>query len=64
MIFQNPRSALNLKMPVINMLYESAKIGNPTFNKEQIKNVVYEKIIKTGLLRNQISFDDFVFHEW
>ena len=29
MIFQNPRSALNLKMPVINTLLEAARIGNP-----------------------------------
>lgn len=59
MIFQNPRSSLNLKMPVINMLYESAKIGNPKLRKNELKSIIYDKVIKSGLLRRNVSIEEF-----
>lgn len=60
MIFQNPRSALNLKMPVINTLYESAKIGNPKLNKNDLLKIIYDKVIKTQFLHPRVKFEDFL----
>ena len=60
MIFQNPRSALNLKMPVISTLMEAAKIGNPTFSKEQLLKIIYEKVIKTQFLNRNVKYEDFL----
>ena len=60
MIFQNPRSALNLKMPVINTLLESAKIGNPGINKDNLLKIIYDKVIKTQFLNPNIPFKDFL----
>ena len=60
MIFQNPRSALNLKMPVINTLYESAKIGNPELNKKDLLKIIYDKVIKTQFLHPRVKFEDFL----
>ncbi|MAQ69581.1 MAG: hypothetical protein CMD23_00615 [Flavobacteriales bacterium] len=60
MIFQNPRSALNLKMPVINTLMEAAKIGNPSFKKEQLMEIIYDKVIRTQFLNSNIKYKDFL----
>ena len=60
MIFQNPRSALNLKMSVINTLLESARIGNPDYTKSQLLKIIYDKVIKTEFLHKKIRFEDFL----
>ena len=60
MIFQNPRSALNLKMPVINTLLESAKIGNPDLSKKELLKIIYDKVIKTQFLHPRVNFEDFL----
>ncbi len=60
MIFQNPRSALNLKMPVISTLMEAAKIGNPNLDKASLLKIIYEKVIRTQFLNSNVSFDDFL----
>ena len=60
MIFQNPRSALNLKMPVISTLMEAAKIGNPNLDKAGLLKIIYEKVIRTQFLNSNVSFDDFL----
>jgi ABC-type glutathione transport system ATPase component len=59
MVFQNPRSALNLKMPVIKTLLESAKIGNPKMSKEELLKIIYDKVIKTEFLHKKVKFEDF-----
>ncbi len=60
MIFQNPRSALNLKMPVINTLLEAAKIGNPGLTKKELLEIIYDKVIKTQFLHPNVKFEDFL----
>ena len=59
MIFQIPRSALNLKMPVINMLHETSRLGNPSFNKSDRKKIIYDTLIGTGFIDSSVPFDGF-----
>ena len=60
MIFQNPRSALNLKMPVINTLLESARIGNPKMKKNDLLKIIYDKVIRTQFLNKNIKYENFL----
>ncbi len=60
MIFQNPRSALNLKMPVISTLMEAARIGNPKLKKQDLLKIIYDKVIRTQFLNRNIKYDDFL----
>jgi len=63
MIFQNPRSALNLKMSVINMLHETTKLGNPSFNKIEREKVIYDTLIGTGFIEPNIPLKEFKNHK-
>ena len=63
MIFQIPRSALNLKMPVIKMLHEASKLGNPFFTKFERRKIIYDTLIGTGFIGSHISIDEFNNHK-
>ena len=63
MIFQTPRSALNLKMPVINMLMETSKLGNPSLNSSERKRIIYNTLIGTGFIDKSVSLDKFDNHK-
>lgn len=63
MIFQNPRSALNLKMPVFQTLMESARTGNPGLNKMQLSDIIYKRSREVDYLPRDIPRQDFTHHK-
>jgi len=66
MIFQNPRSTLNLKMTVIDTLIEAVQIGKPYLkmyrknDKIKIFDIIYGIVIRTDIISNEVNRDSFL----
>jgi ABC-type dipeptide/oligopeptide/nickel transport system ATPase component len=60
MIFQNPRSSLNLNMPVLDTLMESINLSKPNINKKEKLKLIYQILIDVDFIQSNIKYDDFL----